>query len=87
MLYRRFGFLQARMLLYKQAELKELETQLDDSDAIDLEQYSNVLRSQKAGELPKVGRNRQRKKLMYDIGEKFKEYGKLKSVINSDRLG
>jgi hypothetical protein len=35
MLYRRFDYLQARLLLYKQDELRELEGELDHLDAID----------------------------------------------------
>lgn len=39
--YRRFGNLNARSLLYMQSELHELECQLDDLDKADLKDISN----------------------------------------------
>jgi hypothetical protein len=76
-LFRRFGDLYARTLLYKQAELTELEERLAKIDQDD---------SQEQGSRWKVGhsihikggrRNEIRRDLMIEIKEKLKEYGKV----------
>ncbi|KUJ19488.1 uncharacterized protein LY89DRAFT_642559 [Mollisia scopiformis] len=74
MLYRRFGFLQARVLLYKQDELRELERELDRIDCID--QHSNdksVLKSREKDD--KVTNTR--KNMIGKIETKLKEYSEM----------
>lgn len=70
MLYRRFGFLQARLLLNKQDQLRALEEQLDDLDKDDDEEYL------KSRELDDADETR-RSKLLLKIEKKLKEYGAL----------
>jgi hypothetical protein len=69
MLYRRFGFLQARMLLHKQDELRELEYHLDYQDKADGKKTPFGLRSRESDE------NMHRARLFTEIEKKFKEYG------------
>jgi len=73
MLYRKFGFLQARILLNKQDELRELEKDLDRLDKVDEGKDPNLLKSREKDDAVNGGR----KKLLYEIEEKFKEYGYL----------
>lgn len=68
MLYRRFGFLQARLLLNKQDQLRALEEQLDDTDNNDDEDHL------KSRELDDADETR-RARLLKKIEIKFKEYG------------
>jgi hypothetical protein len=68
MLYRRFGFLQARLLLNKQDQLRALEEQLDEIDRGDDEEYLTSRDMDDADERP-------RSKLLKKIETKFKEYG------------
>jgi hypothetical protein len=72
-LYRKFGFLQARILLNKQDELRELEKDLDRLDKVDQGKDPSLLKSREKD----TATNGRRKKLLYDIEEKFKEYGHL----------
>jgi hypothetical protein len=71
MLYRRFGFLQARLLLHKQDELAELEDELDELDQADALERPLLLQCRRNDD-EKVG---ERKKLLQKIDLKFKEYG------------
>lgn len=73
MLYRRFGFLQARLLLNKQDQLRALEEQLDDLDKDDDEEYL------KSRELDDADETR-RSKLLLKIEKKFKEYAELLTI-------
>lgn len=68
MLYRRFGFLQARILLNKQDELRELEVKLDYMDSMSTPE---VLQSRGID----VYKSDNRKNLLVTIEKKFKEYG------------
>jgi hypothetical protein len=68
MLYRRFGFLQARLLLNKQDQLRALEEKLDEIDKEDDEEYLTSRELDDADERPRT-------KLMKKIEIKFKEYG------------
>lgn len=70
MLYRRFGFLQSRLLLNKQDELRKLEKDLDRMDKVDEKNDPGVLRSRERDD----AENGRRKKLLYEIEKKFKEY-------------
>jgi len=73
MLYRRFGFLQTRVLLNKQDQLRELEKDLDRLDKVDQVKEPSLLKSREKDDAS----NGRRKKLLNDIEEKFKEYGNL----------
>lgn len=68
MLYRRFGFLQSRLLLNKQDQLRALEEQLDQLDQNDEEQYLISRDNDEADERPRI-------RLLQKIEIKFKEYG------------
>ncbi|KAF4638059.1 hypothetical protein G7Y89_g19 [Cudoniella acicularis] len=70
MLYRRFGFLQARVLLHKQDQLRHLELKLDQVDKEDEEKQPKILKSR---ELDNAD-DEYRTNLLNDIEEKFKEY-------------
>ncbi|RDL34322.1 uncharacterized protein BP5553_07450 [Venustampulla echinocandica] len=74
MLYRRFGVLQARILLYKQDELRGLEEKLDRKDKVhsDPELLLSRERQDQGGE--------SRKELMREIGEAFKDYAQLLAI-------
>lgn len=72
MLYRRFGFLQARILLYKQDELRELESKLDKLDQWDEKTRPRMLKSRDRDDAD----DEARKELIGVITERFKEYGK-----------
>lgn len=71
MLYRRFSYIQSRLLLYKQDELRQLETKLDRMDAQDLIDQPRILKSRERDDI-RVGK---RKHLLSDIEVKFTEYG------------
>lgn len=71
MLFRRFGFLQKRLLLYKQDELREMETELDILDKIDEIHNPGVLVSRVSDDIESP----KRRQLIADIEIKFKEYG------------
>jgi hypothetical protein len=73
MLYRKFGFLQARILLNKQDELRELEKDLDRLDKVDQGKDPSLLKSREKDDAT----NGRRKKLLNDIEGKFTEYGQL----------
>ncbi|PMD40256.1 hypothetical protein L207DRAFT_582474 [Hyaloscypha variabilis F] len=72
-LYRRFSYLHARLLLYKQDELRELEADLDHLDAIDENEDPSLLRSREKDD----ALSGRRRKLMLAIEEKFGEYAKI----------
>jgi hypothetical protein len=71
MLYRRFDYLQARLLLHKQDELRELEFDLDHLDAIDENENPSLLRSREKDDAV----SGKRKKHLAVIEGKFNEYG------------
>ena len=68
MLYRRFGFLQARLLLYKQDQLRALEEELDEIDKSDDAEYLTSRDMDDTDERPRT-------QLLTNIETKFKEYG------------
>ncbi len=70
MLYRRFGFLQTRLLLYKQDELRVLEEELDKLDKNDERDNGDILFSRVSDDRE----SGKRKTLMARIEDKFKEY-------------
>lgn len=78
MQYRRFGFLQARLLLYKQDELRVLESRLDHLDGCDETRQPDILRSREKDD----GVSGKRKVLIAEINDKFKEYGKMFPVFH-----
>jgi len=68
-MYRRFGFLQARLLLHKQDELRQLESELDQLDRQEdepLALMSRELDLLRGGSIADV---------LSRIERKFKEYG------------
>ncbi|KAH9219762.1 hypothetical protein DL95DRAFT_291332, partial [Leptodontidium sp. 2 PMI_412] len=73
MLYRRFGFLQSRLLLNSQDELRELEQDLDRMDKVDYKKDPTLLQSREKDDAA-TGR---RKKLLLEIREKFKDHVQL----------
>ena len=73
MQYRRFGFLQARILLNKQDELRELESELKGMDNFDAESPLMVLQSREKDTVYREART----SLLTRIEDKFKEYGML----------
>ena len=78
MIYRRFGFLHARLLLYKQDELKELENELREMDKRDErdEKGSKCLQSRRKDDLRKDRAScESRKDLLQRIEKKAYEYG------------
>jgi hypothetical protein len=74
MIYRRFGYVQARLLLETQEELRKLESKLDDFDAeMDANKNEKILRS---GFNRMTDENVQRRKaIMDDLRAKFCDYG------------
>ena len=73
MLYRRFGYLQSRILLEKQDELRSLEAQLDNLDSSEMyDAPDNLFTRDCQGET--------RKGLLTQIEGKFCEYGRASSA-------
>lgn len=72
-IYRRFGYLQARVLLYKQDELRRLEEELKRQDEAYYALGRTLEREKRAEFL------RYPKHLIGEITEGFREYGKLSS--------
>ena len=78
MIYRRFGFLQARLLLEKQEQLRRLEEDLDMLDTEEKEREKdanardNPLKTLKDGKNDKASK---RRVLMRKIEKKFRDYG------------
>ncbi|CAG8977493.1 hypothetical protein HYALB_00009325 [Hymenoscyphus albidus] len=71
MLYRRFGFLQTRLLLNKQAELREYEKDLDRIDEEDRMKFPRRLKSREKDNAS----DGRRKVLLHDIQSAWVEYG------------
>lgn len=86
MIYRRFGYLQARILLYKQDELKSLEHKLEDTDRIDRNLRPELLRSRDAQQSQEIEVAKEyRRELMYEIEQKFKEYGEFRRPVYEEQ--
>lgn len=73
MLYRRFGYLQARLLLNKQDELRVLERKLDRMDTFDARDHPTRLQTRDLKEEDAAPK----RELLRQIEEKFREYGAL----------
>ncbi|PQE08214.1 Peptidase caspase domain protein [Rutstroemia sp. NJR-2017a WRK4] len=71
MLYRRFGYLQSRILLHRQDELRELEDKLARSDLAAAKRDPVLLQSREEGSVL----NKEHTKLLNTIEEKYKAYG------------
>jgi hypothetical protein len=71
MLYRRFGFLQSRILLNKQGQLRDLEALLDRCDQEDAARDPKLLIDRERDEMDR----RPRVRLLEEIEQRFKEYG------------
>jgi len=74
MLYRRFGYLQSRILLHKQDELRALETELDNMDKADNENRTTK-RYLKSRDMDDKRKDSPRKALLQKTETTFKEYG------------
>lgn len=74
MIYRRFGYLQARLLLEKQEQLRRLEWDLELMDEKDKEAQSRDLVTLGDGD-GESGRAPARQELMQRIEEKYRDYG------------
>jgi hypothetical protein len=77
MLYRRFGYLQSRLILDKQEELRKLEESLDKMDRrhTDSDPFRLCSAKMKIDEFAN-----ERKSLMSEIETSFCSYGKYKST-------
>jgi hypothetical protein len=75
-MFREFGNLHVRSLLYKQAELTDLEDELEELDKADAEEPTSVWKLSSHINLPNAD-NGIRKALMDKIDVKMKEYGML----------
>lgn len=71
MLFRRFGYLQKRVLLYKQDELRELEGRLAKLDEDDAAAKAFGLCSRVSDNI----KSPTRKQLIAEVESKLKEYG------------
>jgi hypothetical protein len=73
MIYRKFGYLQSWLLLYKQDELRHLEGELDRQDRVHERDSPNDLRSRERDD----ARNPEGRKVLFGkIAEKLREYCK-----------
>lgn len=72
MIYRRFGYLQSRLLLEKQEHLRQLEEELENLDEEDREAESRNLITMENYDTEQY---KQRRELMQRIGCQFREYG------------
>jgi hypothetical protein len=73
MLYRRFGILQSRILLYKQDELRALEAELFEMDERDAQTRARKLKSRERDDAD----CEDRKILIEKITKAFSEYGNI----------
>ena len=71
MVYRRFGYLQSRLLLEKQDDLRRLESALDRFDKKEFKKNEEALMSRQDIEEPEFA---PRRELMQKIETKFNEY-------------
>ena len=74
MMYRRFGYLQARLLLDKQDEIRKLEVKLDKMDRRDAVDHPIRLRTRDLAEEDA----KPRRELLKTIEERFCEYGNVR---------
>jgi hypothetical protein len=72
MMFRRFGYLQTRILLEKQEQLRRLEEELDFLDKTDHDAKPRALRTLEDGKKDNTG---ERRVLMRKIEKKFRDYG------------
>lgn len=73
MVYRRFGYLQSRLLLEKQEHLRQLEEQLENLDSEDAEKESRNLITMENYDTPQY---KPRRNLMRRIDRAFRGYGR-----------
>ncbi len=74
-LFRRFGTLHSRALLYKQLELTELEARLEKLDRDDEEKEETKWRNSRSINRRDGEGNEERKALIEEIVKKLEEYG------------
>ena len=75
MVYRRFGYMQSRILLARQERLRRLEIQLDELDAEQVSRADNpdlLCKAKSGGEM-----EIEREKLMLEIEKEYFEYGRI----------
>jgi len=83
MIYRRFGFLQARLLLQKQDELRKLEENLDQCDTEDdREEHTRLQLISRDTDAAMGGKPWE---LMKTIDTKFRDYGIFLAALRSNR--
>jgi hypothetical protein len=82
MVYRRFGYVQSRLLLEKQDDLRRLESALDRLDKRDFNEDETALMSRHDIEEPEFAARRE---LLHKIETKFHEYCMF--VFFSDLIG
>jgi hypothetical protein len=68
MIFRRFGYLQARLLLEKQGRLTQLEDELDKMDRHDYKEEPNRIRTTNL-------QTKARRNLLAEADKNFREYG------------
>jgi hypothetical protein len=87
-LFRRFGTLHARALLYKEVELTALETKLKQMDKKDSESAEDSWKVGHSIHLDNGAMNEERKELMELIVRRLEEYGKRSTDVQvlTDRL-
>lgn len=78
MIFRRFGYVRARLILDQQEKLREMEAELDDLDEADNHYPRAPLRSRSAD----VGSSDQRRRiLLVQLAEELKAYGMQEAPI------
>ena len=80
-IYRRFGLLHSRLLLYKQEELRKLEETLLTLDKRDSQSEDGQMRLQCWSRDQKITGSRSRKELMQKIEVKSLEYGRFSPTL------
>ena len=77
-IFRKFGWLHHRVLLYKQDEIATLERALERLDKKDFQENKDWLGSR---DMDDERQDSQRRDLILDISERLKEYGKLCCLV------
>ena len=83
MIYRKFSYLQARLLLYKQDELRSLERRLDYMDALHENSDPDLLTSRETDDK----RSGRRKALLGKIEQSFVEYSEFFNPCSDGDFG
>lgn len=81
-LFRRFGTLHSRALLYKQHQLTELEAKLETMDGDDAEKVETTWRNSRSINRRDGEDNEEKKVLMEEIVTKLEEYGTQLALVS-----